>query len=134
MAEKRNLGKDLKIKNLMAQRDYIIDQLKKMLEEPDEDGNAAYGYVGYVFPENIDYFRLEGFGVRRFETDAILQTTMGMPIYIFNPVSEDLTAEEFKESREEANKTHAKAKKAAEEFDEKLSKAEKIINSIFMGE
>lgn len=95
------LAKELKIKNIKRQREFIQEQIEKMLKHPNEDGNTAYPYVGYVFPEVIDYFKGEGFAVKRVNSEMLIAATKGVPAYLFIVSDEvKLSEEEMKEAEE----------------------------------
>ena len=101
MEGKKNLGKEQKIKNILIQRRFIENQLNK---DPSVDGNPAYRYVGYLFPENKKYFDTIGVYVTSFNSEVTLNITGGIPIHIFTPICiEKLTDEELKESEGYAN-------------------------------
>ena len=63
MSTEKLLGTQVKIVNLIVQREYIENFLKGFASSPQEKGNPAYIYEGYVFPENVLYFRGQGFKV-----------------------------------------------------------------------
>ena len=96
------LAKEIKIRNIKQQRDFIMNQLKEyLMEHPRNDGNTAYRYVGHVLPEIVDYFKGEGFDVKCLISDMILSATQGMPIYLFT-ISDNvvLSDEELKAAEE----------------------------------
>lgn len=59
------LAKKLKIQNIKRQREFIKSLVSNLLNHPRKDGNTAFTYVGYVFPEVIAYFEAEGFCVEK---------------------------------------------------------------------
>ncbi len=96
------LAKEIKIKNIRKQREFIEEQLSQMLDNPREDGSTAYRYVGQVLPEVIDYFTKEGFKVEHITSSgALTVSTMGLPVYLFT-ISDEvvLTDEELQEAEE----------------------------------
>lgn len=95
------LAKEIKIKNVKRQREFIKDQLEHLLDHQKEDGNTAYRYVGHVLPEVIAYFTNEGYKVERITSDMLTAATKGLPVYLFT-ISEDvvLTDEELKAAEE----------------------------------
>lgn len=114
------LAKDIKIKNIMTQRAFIMAQLSVMLESPREDGNSAYTYVGHIYPENRYFFRMEGFNVAKVESDMLMAATKGIPVYLFTPNDRiELTEEEFQEAEKYQRETEAKQRREkafADEF------------------
>lgn len=96
-----NLAKDVKIQNLLVQRDYIASQLKSTKENPRENGDTSYIYIGHVFPENCDYFRREGYNVVTIKSDLLTALVHGRPVFLFtigNDVT--LTGEDLKLAQE----------------------------------
>ena len=105
-----NLAKDVKIQNLLVQRDYIASQLKSTKENPRENGDTSYIYIGHVFPENCDHFRREGYDVRQLKSELLTALAHGRPVFLFtigNDVTlteEDLRlAQEAKDNKKEGN-------------------------------
>ena len=88
------LAKEIKIRNLIRQRDFIKEQLDLTLL----NGNAAVSYVGEVFLENFEYFTEEGLTVRKLDSERILAENMGMPIYVFSARNADLTPKELEKA------------------------------------
>lgn len=88
------LAKEIKIGNIKRQREFIKRQFGKMKEKPRKDGDTAYIYVGYLFPENIAYFKEEGFDIRCIDTEPSI--TKGLTLNIFT-ISQNvvLSAEEL---------------------------------------
>ena len=72
MSTEKLLGTQVKIVNLIVQREYIENFLKGFASSPQEKGNPAYIYEGYVFPENVLYFRGQGFKVIEHNNDEFL--------------------------------------------------------------
>lgn len=95
------LAKEVKIKNIKRQREFIKDQLEHRLNHQNEDGNTAYSYVGHVLPEVIDYFKAEGYKVERITSDMLTAATKGLPVYLFT-ISDEvvLNDEELKAAEE----------------------------------
>lgn len=90
------LAKELKIKTIKKQREFI----KKQLSHADtrKDGDTAYRYVGHIYPEVIAYFESEGFIVTKVESDMMTAMTKGLPTYLFVVGDVKLTEEELKEA------------------------------------
>lgn len=111
------LAKELKIKNLKKQREYI----KARITASKKDGDPAFVYIGYVFPEVINYFEeKEGISVTEVKGEILTALVKGMPVYRFTPKEDvTLTEEELK---------------AAEEMTEDLSpEEEEIVGEIAGG-
>lgn len=93
------LAKEVKIKTLKKQREFI----KKRLTDADNTGGeVGCVYEGYVYPEVIDYFRNEGYEVVKVEQDKeTVLTIFQVPFYYFH-ISDDikLTEEEMKQAEE----------------------------------
>ena len=89
------LAKEIKIRNLKRQREFI----KKQLDLTLLNGNAAVSYVGEVFPENVEYFVDEGgFSIQKIDSERVLAENMGMPIWVFSARSVELTPEELEKA------------------------------------
>ena len=95
------LAKEVKIKNIKRQREFIKDQLEHLLNHQNEDGDTAYLYVGHVLPEVIDYINAEGYKVERITSDMLTAATKGLPVYLFT-ISDEvvLNDEELKAAEE----------------------------------
>ncbi len=91
------LAKEIKIKTIKRQREFITEQLASTVNR--EDGDCAYTYVGYIYPEVIQHFKSEGFTVKPVESDLMLAMTKGVPIYLFT-VGIGLSEEELKQAEE----------------------------------
>lgn len=74
------LAKELKIANIMQQRAFITEAIKKHMRC--SDGDPSFGYIGQLFKENIEYFRNEGFDITSFEPGTLPETKY-MPLHIF---------------------------------------------------
>lgn len=106
------LAKELKIKNLRKQREFIEEQLSNA--NCREDGATTYRYIGNIYPEVIEYFEEEGFAVTKVQNDLLTAMTEGKPVYVFS-VRDDLklTDEELKEAEAyEVKKEYAPEEKA----------------------
>ena len=77
------LAKEMKICSLVAQRKFIIDQMNKVYKIR-EDGNGAYAYKGIIYPENLEYFKNEGFTIRCFDSKEVI-IEYGGPFYLIYP-------------------------------------------------
>lgn len=95
------LAKDIKVGTLFQQRDFIEAQLKGALK-PERDGDPSYSYIGYIYPENLDYFENEGYTVQNVcGSDVLTAITKGRPMYLFTPKTDlTLSEEELQESAE----------------------------------
>lgn len=90
------LAKELKIKTLKRQREFIEEQLSHGYGR--DDGNTAYRYVGCMYPEVIKYFEDEGFIVERIESDNLPNMIQGLPVYLFTISDIKLSEDELKEA------------------------------------
>ena len=86
------LGREQKIRNLIIQRNFILDQLKGKME-------PSYRFIGQVFKENIEFFENEGYNVTCITKACDIPISIeiiGKPIYLFT-IKEDvpLTDEEL---------------------------------------
>ena len=94
------LAKELKIQSLKRQREFIESVFEKMLRNPPENGDITFMYYGKIFPENISYFKENGFDVSCFTADSATnnrcQIPNSYPMYCFS-ISDDivLTNEEM---------------------------------------
>ena len=77
------LAKEIKKRNIKRQRHYIFQKLMFFLLNPQNDGNTAYVYTGYIFPEVIFFFDQEGFNVTQILCDNLDPESYGMPVYLF---------------------------------------------------
>ena len=91
------LAKELKIKTLKQQREFIKEQLKQ-IPAGRKDGDTSYRYVGYIHPEVIEYFENEGFVVTRIKSDLLTAMAKGLPVYLFTVGNIKLTEEELKQA------------------------------------
>lgn len=107
------LAKELKIKTMKRQREFILRQLSNA--DNRDDGDTAYRYVGHIYPEVIEYFENEGFVVTQVNSELMSAISRGLPVYVFTVGDIKLSEEELK--RAEAYET----KKAEENFDKDLS-------------
>ena len=98
------LAKEIKIRNLKQQREFIRRMLELHKSIPEIDGNTAYCYEGELFPEVIEYFEKEGFTIRQFfsadgEWEAV--SDEGFPMYLFTIDDEiELSEEEMKQAED----------------------------------
>ena len=89
------LAKDIKIQNLKRQREFIREQLLTKAAGFAYDGDVAYTYVGYIFPEVKMYFEGEGFDVEEVYVEELDAKFGGKPIHLFTPRDNiKLTADE----------------------------------------
>lgn len=109
------LAKESTITNLMRQRVYIemklndrardIDPDKSIYEQFKDDdmaGDPSYTYIGYVYPQNIEYFQAEGFDVKEIHPQDGFALTRGKPVFLFTPSPTiKLTRKEMEQSEEE---------------------------------
>lgn len=87
------LAKELKIKALLSQRDYIKERLENSLYE--EECSICFVYVGEVFSENIKYFENEGFVVTKLSSGNFELIYGGIPAYLFTVADMELSTEEL---------------------------------------
>ncbi len=107
------LARDIKIRQLIEQREYIERKLEGAMER--RNGDCSYIYTGHLYPENVEYFRREGFSINLVESDALKATTMGVPVFLFTiAIDVRLNDEEVRKSRTFARK----AEKSPEEHTE----------------
>jgi len=79
------LAKESKVRTLIYQRDFIQMQLEILWS----DGNPAFLYPGYLYPENKKYFEEEGYNITTFrgtEASAILEGEI--IVNLFTPADE----------------------------------------------
>ena len=98
------LAKEIKIKNLKQQREFIESELKCLSLFPRNNGNPSYVYIGNLFPEVSEYFEQQGFVVSQVMTldgNSEVLTDTGCPAYLFT-ISDELmlSEEELKEAEE----------------------------------
>ena len=93
------LAKEIKIKTLKKQREFIEKQLAH-IPTGREDGDSAYRYVGHIYPEVIKHFESEGFVVTLVKSDMLSALTKGMPVYLFTVGDIELSEEELKQAEE----------------------------------
>ena len=93
------LAKELKIKTLKKQREYIEKKLRQAAKS--NDGDLSYIYVGYLHPEVENYFKEEGYDVDRVLSERLKVAFKGRPVYLFTPQARiELTDEEKKQAEE----------------------------------
>ena len=97
MEKQRTLAKEIKIQNLIRQRNFITKQLLK-IKGGIKDGDTTYRYVGHVFEENVAYFESEGFKVTKVESDMMTAKHDGKPAYLFVVGDVELSDDEMKEA------------------------------------
>ena len=88
------LAKELKIKNLFKQREWIRNKFTH-ISENSNDGNLSIIYVGHLFPENVLWLQSEGFGVTPIQNDSGVPTNYIQPHDIILDPIELLTAEKY---------------------------------------
>ena len=93
------LAKEIKIKTLRRQQNFIEEQIKKAVFS--KDAEPSYAYMGYVYPEVIKHFKEEGFDVQIITSKEALALTKGRALNVFT-VRDDITlsAEEQKQAEE----------------------------------
>jgi len=91
------LAKEIKIKTLKKQREFIQEKLSQMVHS--EDAHATYSYVGHIYPENVKYFEKEGFVITKVNSETLTAMTQGNNVYIFT-IDDiiELTEEEKKQA------------------------------------
>jgi len=95
-AAESKLAKEIKIKTMKKQREFIEEKLSEMGKR--DDGDSCYRYLGQLYPENIAYFENEGYKVTHVECDALIAQTQGLPVYLFAVGDIELTEDELKEA------------------------------------
>lgn len=75
------LATDVKIAGLKRQKDFLKKCLKKLQESPRINGDSLIVYKGHLYPETIAYLMAEGCSVTKYNSDVILASTGGYPIY-----------------------------------------------------
>lgn len=90
------LARDLKIKNLKRQREFIQKQIIGRARM--EDGCVIGKYVGNIYPEVIEYFEKEGFVITKIESELLTAIHGGLPTNIITVGNLKLTEEELKEA------------------------------------
>ena len=93
------LAKEVKIKTLKRQREFIEEKLMK-ISTSQNDGDSSYSYVGYVYPEVIKYFEDEGFVVTPVKSEMVTAMAKGRPVYLFTVGDIKLSEEELKQAEE----------------------------------
>lgn len=93
------LAKEIKIRNLKKQRNFIEKDLLKVMSLR-EDGDVVYYYRGHLFQEVKEYFENEGFNVERIDPPGKLASILGggMPVYCFTLKDIELTEEELEQA------------------------------------
>ncbi|MBR6033837.1 MAG: hypothetical protein IKP28_03765 [Clostridia bacterium] len=105
------LARDIKKRQLFQQRRFIQKGLDRTVTRKG-DGDCSYLYIGHLYPENVEYFRKEGFSICLIESETLKGKTLGIPVFLFTVASDvRLTPEEMTESER-------MAKTPADEFDE----------------
>lgn len=110
------LAREVKITTLMRQREFIKMRIDdgapdinpdKSLEDQFSDervycGDPSYTYIGYVYPENVEYFQAEGFDVKEIHPQDGFAITRGKPVFLFTPSPTiKLSRKEMEQSEEE---------------------------------
>lgn len=90
------LAKELKIKTLKKQREFIQEQLSHA--DTRNDGDTAYRYVGHLYPEVIKHFESEGFVVTQVHSDLLSAMVKGLPVYLFTVGDVELSEEELEQA------------------------------------
>ena len=98
MSENKTLGREMKILHLHTQKKILMEKARRN----DENGNPAFTYDGYLFPEVRKYFEGQEYEVRSYDYPEMLIKNGGLPKHLFFPKDNIiLTGEEMKESEEE---------------------------------
>lgn len=92
------LARELKIKNLKTQREFIQKQIISRARM--EDGCVFCNYVGYIYPEVIEYFEKEGFVITKIESELLTAINGGLPTNIITVGDFKLTEEELQEAED----------------------------------
>ena len=75
------LAKEIKIRNIVKQREFIRKKLEGMNRI---DGNTLYTHIGHIFPEVLKYFKEEGFDVEITIPDGPNVVVSGSKLYLFS--------------------------------------------------
>ena len=130
--KKQMLAKDIKVKTLLRQRTFIEELLTKLGNSKNRDGHPAYSYIGYVYPENIEYFENEGFDVTLVKSDLLTADLKGLPLHVFIPKedielgmndmqeAEELLKQEQDARNQREQEIHAAAEAVADDFFERV--------------
>ena len=125
MENKNTLGRQIKISSILVQRNFIKEQLEKLVQNPNKDGQHVYRYVGHIFPENVTWLRDENLRIFTKEVNDGLFTTEINLITPFDIIQ--LTAEEM-----ELAAAFVQPKKTTEEkAREAASQSSELMKSIF---
>ena len=105
------LARGIKKRQLFQQRKFIQKGLECAATRK-RDGDCSYVYIGHLYPENVEYFRNEGFNISLIESETLKGKTLGIPVFLFTIANDvRLTPEEMTESER-------MAKTPADEFDD----------------
>jgi len=100
MSDKKTLGRKTKIRHFHIQQRILKERAIKTRN----DGNPAFTYTGYLFPELRKYYEAQEYKVQTYDYPEILIKNGGMPLNIFFPNNDiSLSDEEIKESEEKDN-------------------------------
>ena len=108
------LAKEIKIKNIKKQREFIESQLRKV-SELNTDGDISYTYIGYIFPEVQKHFVKEGFKINQYMSDFIAAFTKGHPINLFTIKDDVVLSDAELEEAENVETTNEKFERILKE-------------------
>ena len=93
------LGRKIKIMTILRQREFITRQLEDTGYAA--NGNPAYTYIGYIYPENEAYFYSEGWRITEVKCDILTADVEGLPIWLFRPQDDIMLTDEELEKAEQ---------------------------------
>ena len=107
MENTNSLGREIKIANLMAQRNFLETMLTKECITHSHIGSSTITYIGYIFPENIAWLKANDISISKHEPK---EEFPGTTTYLLTP-SDDimLTNEELAKSACIAEKANVEA-------------------------
>ncbi len=126
------LAKELKIRTLMKQRNYIEDSINR--SQYNVDGDTSIIYVGKIYPENLAYFKGQGYAVDTYSSDAILKSAGGRPInLIYISADVRLSKEEIERSQEINEEDDSKMNQESKEDNDSEKSQEDDRKDFFKG-
>lgn len=87
----QKLAKDVVITKLMIQRQWFIDQTKS---HPHDDGDPTIRYLGYIFPENREWLKQNGFKLKELKPLNDSSQFWGLQRWIIRPFKEITLSDE----------------------------------------
>lgn len=90
MSTNNGLARSVKIANISMQRLFLEKTALKLSNIPEPSGDPTFRYVGYLFPENVEWLKQNGFDVFDTRIDTTDGNHAGLPLYIITP-SDNIT-------------------------------------------